>query len=223
MTSGTRSTAQNPSHLPVLWTQVLDGLRVLRDGRYLDGTFGRGGHARGVLERLGPAGRLLVMDKDPVAMASAAELISQDARVGAFQGSFAELGRLLRPQQFATLPPDFRELSPSYRVANPAGVERWLAIEKAAHQAIRAPAQKPRNAVTFASRKHPRTYAAHNGRVRFLHAASGAADVQGSHARGGYAHTARRGPFGVLGAAGVVQPRRAGVHWQALPPALALP
>ena len=65
--------------------------------------------------------------------------------------SFAELGRLLRPQQFATLPPDFRELSPSYRVANPAGVERWLAIEKAAHQAIRAPAQKPRNAVTFAS------------------------------------------------------------------------
>jgi len=69
----------------------MDGLCVRRDGIYLDGTFGRGGHARGVLERLGPTGRLLVMDKDPVAMASAAELASEDARVAAFRGSFAEL------------------------------------------------------------------------------------------------------------------------------------
>jgi len=91
MTAGARTPAQDPSHLPVMWTQVLDGLCVRRDGIYLDGTFGRGGHARGVLERLGPTGRLLVMDKDPVAMASAAELVSQDARVAAFRGSFAEL------------------------------------------------------------------------------------------------------------------------------------
>jgi 16S rRNA (cytosine1402-N4)-methyltransferase len=92
MTAGQRMAAQNPSHLPVMWTQVMDGLCVRRDGIYLDGTFGRGGHARGVLERLGPTGRLLVMDKDPVAMASAAELVSEDARVAAFRGSFAELG-----------------------------------------------------------------------------------------------------------------------------------
>ena len=91
MTAGTRVTAPDPSHLPVMWTQVMDGLRVRRDGIYLDGTFGRGGHARGVLERLGPTGRLLVMDKDPVAMASAAEMVSEDARVAAFRGSFAEL------------------------------------------------------------------------------------------------------------------------------------
>jgi 16S rRNA (cytosine1402-N4)-methyltransferase len=91
MTAGQRTDAQTPSHLPVLWTQVMDGLRVRKDGRYLDGTFGRGGHARGVLERLGPEGKLLVMDKDPVAMASAAELISEDARVAAFRGSFAAL------------------------------------------------------------------------------------------------------------------------------------
>jgi len=70
----------------------MEGLRVLKDGRYLDGTFGRGGHARGVLDRLGPAGRLLVMDKDPVAIACAAELFGDDARVAAFRGSFAELG-----------------------------------------------------------------------------------------------------------------------------------
>ena len=91
MTAGQRMAAQNPSHLPVMWTQVMDGLCVRKDGRYLDGTFGRGGHARGVLDRLGPTGRLLVMDKDPVAMASAAELVSEDARVAAFRGSFAAL------------------------------------------------------------------------------------------------------------------------------------
>jgi 16S rRNA (cytosine1402-N4)-methyltransferase len=74
-----------------MFEQVMEGLRVQWNGRYLDGTFGRGGHARGVLDRLGPTGRLLVMDKDPVAMASAADLIGEDARVAAFRGSFAEL------------------------------------------------------------------------------------------------------------------------------------
>lgn len=53
------------AHVPVLYTQVLDGLQVIENGTYLDGTFGRGGHARGVLQHLGPGGRLLVMDKDP--------------------------------------------------------------------------------------------------------------------------------------------------------------
>jgi 16S rRNA (cytosine1402-N4)-methyltransferase len=81
----------DPSHLPVLWTQVMDALCVKGDGRYLDGTYGRGGHARGVLDRLGPAGRLLVMDKDPVAIASAAELAASDARVRVRRGSFADL------------------------------------------------------------------------------------------------------------------------------------
>jgi 16S rRNA (cytosine1402-N4)-methyltransferase len=74
-----------------MWSEVIDGLRVRVDGRYLDGTFGRGGHARGVLDRLGPAGRLLAMDKDPVAIACAAELAGRDARVAVRQGSFAGL------------------------------------------------------------------------------------------------------------------------------------
>lgn len=92
MTAGTRMTAPTPAHLPVMWTQVLDGLRIARDGTYLDGTFGRGGHARGVLDRLGPEGRLLVMDKDPEAIATARQLAQADARVSVFHGSFADLG-----------------------------------------------------------------------------------------------------------------------------------
>ena len=80
------------AHLPVLYAQVMDGLRVVEDGRYLDGTFGRGGHARGVLEQLGPGGRLLLMDKDPEAIAEAERSFGGDARVSIRRGSFASLG-----------------------------------------------------------------------------------------------------------------------------------
>jgi len=88
--AGMRTDAQ-PSHLPVMLTQALDGLRVLGNGRYLDGTFGRGGHARAVLDLLGPEGRLLVMDKDPEAIATAHALFSADSRVAVYRGSFADL------------------------------------------------------------------------------------------------------------------------------------
>ncbi|GAB3753690.1 16S rRNA (cytosine(1402)-N(4))-methyltransferase RsmH [Lysobacter olei] len=80
-------------HLPVLYTQVLAGLRVIGDGTYLDGTFGRGGHARGVLAQLGPKGKLLVMDKDPEAIAVAEREFGADARVAIYRGSFAELAQ----------------------------------------------------------------------------------------------------------------------------------
>ena len=70
----------------------MEGLRVVEDGAYLDGTFGRGGHARGVLQRLGSGGRLLLMDKDPEAIAVAEREFGADARVAIRRGSFAELG-----------------------------------------------------------------------------------------------------------------------------------
>ena len=81
------------AHLPVMFAEVMDGLAVKVDGTYLDGTFGRGGHARGVLQRLGPGGRLLVMDKDPEAIAEAGRLAHDDARVAWRRGSFADLAR----------------------------------------------------------------------------------------------------------------------------------
>ena len=87
------ASAHLPAHLPVLFAQVMDGLRVKADGTYLDGTFGRGGHARGVLSQLGPGGRLLLMDKDPDAIAHAEAGFGADPRVSIRRGSFAELGR----------------------------------------------------------------------------------------------------------------------------------
>ena len=86
-----RSGHQTAAHVPVLFAEVMEGLAVKVDGTYLDGTFGRGGHARGVLRQLGPEGRLLVMDKDPDAIAIASALADADARVSLRRGSFAQL------------------------------------------------------------------------------------------------------------------------------------
>lgn len=79
------------THVPVLLTQVMEGLRLKQDGTYLDGTFGRGGHARAILEQLGPDGHLFVMDRDPQAIASARQSFAIDTRVSIRQGNFAEL------------------------------------------------------------------------------------------------------------------------------------
>lgn len=94
MTAGgadVRSAHRPVLHVPVMFGQVMEGLRVKADGRYLDGTFGRGGHARGVLSQLGPGGRLLLMDKDPEAIAVAEREFGGDARVAIRRGSFADL------------------------------------------------------------------------------------------------------------------------------------
>lgn len=89
--AGMQADAPQPSHLPVMFDEAMEGLRVLTDGCYLDGTFGRGGHARGVLERLGSAGRLLLMDKDPEAIKEAERDLAKDSRVRLRQDSFAAL------------------------------------------------------------------------------------------------------------------------------------
>ena len=81
------------AHLPVLFAQVMEALRIREDGTYLDGTFGRGGHARGVLEHLGTTGRLLLMDKDPEAIAKAEADFGGDPRVAIRRGSFADLAQ----------------------------------------------------------------------------------------------------------------------------------
>jgi 16S rRNA (cytosine1402-N4)-methyltransferase len=89
-------TGDGLQHRPVLLQEVLDYLRVPSTGRYVDGTFGRGGHSRAILERLGSVGRLLVIDKDPEAVAAAQEQLGADRRVMIRQGSIAELERLVQ-------------------------------------------------------------------------------------------------------------------------------
>ena len=82
-------------HVPVLLEEVLEHLQVRPDGCYVDGTFGRGGHSRKILEQLGPDGRLLVIDKDLEAMRAAEELASADPRVIAEHEGFGGLQEIL--------------------------------------------------------------------------------------------------------------------------------
>ncbi|MHA6492635.1 16S rRNA (cytosine(1402)-N(4))-methyltransferase RsmH [Pseudomonas borbori] len=79
-------------HITVLLDEAVEGLAVRTDGCYLDGTFGRGGHSRLILEKLGPDGRLLGFDKDPLAIATGNALAAEDGRFVVVQRSFAELG-----------------------------------------------------------------------------------------------------------------------------------
>ncbi|MCI0507694.1 MAG: 16S rRNA (cytosine(1402)-N(4))-methyltransferase RsmH [Gammaproteobacteria bacterium] len=79
------------SHQPVLLKEVLEALDIKPQGKYVDGTFGRGGHAREIARRLGAQGRLLVLDKDPQAIAEARLQFKEDARVIIAKGSFAML------------------------------------------------------------------------------------------------------------------------------------
>jgi 16S rRNA (cytosine1402-N4)-methyltransferase len=76
-------------HQPVLVEECVEALALRPDGLYLDATFGRGGHSRAILARLGPAGRLLGIDRDPEAVAVGAVLARQDARFTMVQASFS--------------------------------------------------------------------------------------------------------------------------------------
>jgi len=81
------------SHRPVLLAEVLEALVVRPDGTYVDGTFGRGGHSRAILERLGPQGRLIAIDRDPEAV-SAGQAI-RDSRFLIVQARMSDLPSVL--------------------------------------------------------------------------------------------------------------------------------
>jgi len=86
----------NFEHAPVLLPEVLEGLRIKANGVYVDGTFGRGGHARAILAKLGPAGQLIGLDKDPQAITAAQELVKQDERFSIERGSFTMLETVIQ-------------------------------------------------------------------------------------------------------------------------------
>ena len=77
-------------HTSVLLAEAVQALTTAPDGVYVDGTFGRGGHARAVLAQLSPRGRLIAFDKDPEAIAAAQDLAG-DARFSICHASFADM------------------------------------------------------------------------------------------------------------------------------------
>ena len=90
---------QQYAHRPVLLNEVLAALAIQADGVYVDGTFGRGGHAAAILDELGPKGRLFAMDKDPEAVRSAREQFGDDPRFEIQQGAFTMLSRAVAQRQ----------------------------------------------------------------------------------------------------------------------------
>lgn len=85
-------------HLTVLLEEAVAALVTRPDGHYVDGTFGRGGHSRQILQQLTTKGRLLGIDKDPRALETAALLKDQDSRFAVCHGSFIELASFLQQQ-----------------------------------------------------------------------------------------------------------------------------
>ncbi len=86
----------SPAHITVLLREAVDALAIKPDGVYVDGTFGRGGHSRAVLERLGPNGRLIAIDRDPRAIAAGDALVKKDERFSLHHATLSELGDVLK-------------------------------------------------------------------------------------------------------------------------------
>ncbi len=82
-------------HVPVLRDETLEWLVVREDGCYFDGTFGRGGHSRAILQRLAPSGRLYAMDRDPAAVEAGQALALADPRFVIGHGEFARMREFL--------------------------------------------------------------------------------------------------------------------------------
>ncbi len=95
----TDNSSQKFSHETVMLHEAVDGVLSDRDeaknGIYIDGTFGRGGHSRLLLSKLEANATLFVFDKDPLAIASANELASQDSRVIVVQSGFTHMEAVL--------------------------------------------------------------------------------------------------------------------------------
>ena len=89
------------SHQTVLLREAVEALTIKPADIYVDGTFGRGGHSRAILERLGPEGRLLAFDRDPQAIEVARAI--NDSRLTIMHCAFADLGSALRQAGVASV------------------------------------------------------------------------------------------------------------------------
>ena len=83
------SKTEEYKHITVLLNEAVDALNIRPNGVYVDGTFGRGGHSRLILSRLGKEGHLVVFDKDPQAIVAAHKLAAYDKRVDVIHNGFS--------------------------------------------------------------------------------------------------------------------------------------
>lgn len=81
-------------HFTVLLSEAVDALVEDASGRYIDGTFGRGGHSNLILQGLSEQGQLLAIDKDEQAIVAANERFADESRFEIARASFADLGEL---------------------------------------------------------------------------------------------------------------------------------
>jgi len=99
-------------HLPVLCEETVGwltgkssgqaaGQGMVREGIYVDATFGRGGHTRRLLEVLGSGSRVVAVDRDPEAIAAGKLLAADDSRLQVCHGRFSELDQLLKGLQIS--------------------------------------------------------------------------------------------------------------------------
>ena len=79
-------------HQTVLLREAVEALEIKSSGIYVDGTFGRGGHTRAILDRLGASGRLIALDRDPQAVAAARAI--QDARLTVAHRWFGDIAEV---------------------------------------------------------------------------------------------------------------------------------
>jgi len=84
----------NKQHAPVLLQEAIDGLNIKPDGIYIDGTFGRGGHAKLILENLSAHGQLIVIDKDEDAIKTAKKMLEKDIRCHIYHASFNKIDEI---------------------------------------------------------------------------------------------------------------------------------
>lgn len=86
------------SHVPVLMHEAVDFLAPVEDGKYVDATYGRGGHSGYLLSRLGEAGQLLALDRDPEAIADAHARFADESRFSIRQANFADMRDVLQQE-----------------------------------------------------------------------------------------------------------------------------
>lgn len=85
-----------PAHVSVLMHEAVDSLALLEGGRYVDATYGRGGHSACLLSRLGESGQLLALDRDPEAISDARQRFAGEPRFTIVQENFARLREVLQ-------------------------------------------------------------------------------------------------------------------------------